>query len=101
MNKKMGLNCKQGELAVVVRSYAGNEGAVVTCVELIPRWTRVAPDGWGCKTGPAWVTDRVFRNVIGGHGSIVPDDQLRPLRDGDGDDEMLRIAGRPQERERV
>ena len=28
------LNCKQGDLAIVIRSHAGNEGKIVTCVRL-------------------------------------------------------------------
>lgn len=29
------MNCKQGDIALVVRSIAGNEGRVVTCLEII------------------------------------------------------------------
>lgn len=29
------MNCKQGDMAVVIKSQAGNEGKVVTCLELM------------------------------------------------------------------
>lgn len=29
------MNCKKGDLAMIVRSYAGNHGKVVTCLELV------------------------------------------------------------------
>jgi hypothetical protein len=92
--KEMKLNCKQGDLAVIVRSYAGNEGAVVTCLRLIPNWTRPGLRG-GWRTGPGWETDRNFVKANGLVDNIVADDQLRPLRDSDGEDEVLRLVGRP------
>jgi hypothetical protein len=90
----MKLNCKQGDLAVVVRSAAGNEGAIVTCLRLIPDWTRWGADG-RLRTGPAWETDRQFVKVTGVVDCIVADAHLRPLRDSDGEDEVLRLVGRP------
>ena len=90
----MKLNCKQGDLAVIVRSYAGNEGAVVTCRRLIPAWARHGVDG-KLRIGPGWETDRNFVKANGLVDNIVADDQLRPLRNSDGEDEMLRLAGLP------
>lgn len=29
------MNCKQGDLALIIRSTAGNEGLVVTCLEFV------------------------------------------------------------------
>ncbi len=92
----MTLRCRPGDLAVIVRSYAGNDGVTVTCLRLIPNWTRQSPFG-GLHTGPGWVTDRWLRKHNGMYGNIVADDCLRPIRDSDGPDEMLRIAGKPTE----
>lgn len=84
------MNCKPGDIAVIVRSAAGNEGAIVTCIELIPRpvWFMDS------MPGPTWRVDKVLRGVIF-PTDVVADCQLRPLRDSDGEDEVLRIAGRP------
>jgi hypothetical protein len=83
----MKLNCKQGYLAVVVRSDARNEGKIVQCVEL-------TVGKWKLGYGPRWVTEPPLFNV---YGEVVPplDACLRPLRDSDGEDEVLRLVGRP------
>ena len=83
------MNCKPGDWAVIVRSAAGNEGKIVRCLEL----THVSR-GWAFGDGPRWVTDPP---VSGNYTPAIPvlDRCLRPLRDSDGQDEMLRLAGRP------
>ena len=84
----MRLNCKQDDLAVVVRSAAGNEGRIVRCVKLT---SGIGLLGYG----PRWFTEPA---LLGVYGKPVPplDACLRPLRDSEGEDEMLRIAGLPQ-----
>ena len=84
------MNCKQGDLAVIVRSYAGNEGKVVRCVSLCERpfWYTAR---W---PGPTWHIDRELPGETF-PVSVVADCQLRPLRDSDGEDEMLRLVGKP------
>ena len=84
------MNCKQGDIAVIVRSLAGNEGRLVICVELCQRPT------WLHKTlpGPTWRIDRFLDGILF-PTNIASDSQLRPLRDDEGEDEMLRITGRP------
>jgi len=95
----MNLNCKEGDLAVIVRSQSGNEGKIVRCLRLsteldINRWAN-----GDVATGPTWVVDPpVPHNLHGQYycmGRIVGDFRLRPLRDGGGEDEILRLAGRP------
>lgn len=77
------MNCKQGDLAVVVRSYAGNEGRVVTCVKLYPAGAFQIPE----RFGPIWdigeavpridlITGKLFPSKLKG----MPDSFLRPLR---------------------
>lgn len=82
------LNCKQGDLAVIVRSMAGNEGKVVHCL-------RLAHEPWHAFDGPRWVVDRELPHSTLGTCRTVADCALRPLRDSDGEDEILRIAGLP------
>lgn len=85
----MKLNCKQGDLAVVVRSWAGNEGKIVQCVRLLPG----GPD-W-IEDGPRWEIDRGVPSRNGYPLFSVADSCLRPLRDSEGEDEALRLVGRP------
>jgi hypothetical protein len=67
-------------------------GTVVRCVRLV-----AAP-------GPSWVIEQAIpvSMVFGGRiylGDLlsIGDCYLRPIRAADGEDEMLRIAGRPEE----
>jgi len=89
------MNCKQGELAIVVRSCAGNHGVIVECVSLTHGIVRYMPDGTR-REGPCWFIGRGVRGWDGRVTQYIADENLRPLRDGDGEDEMLRIAGLPQ-----
>jgi hypothetical protein len=81
------MNCKPGNLAVIVRASMEPEllGRIVTVTTISP-WFVI----------PHWRTDPPLR-MRGGDGYwVVPDYCLRPLRDNDGEDEILRIAGKPQ-----
>ncbi len=93
------MNCKQGDLAVIVHSdfFKENIGKIVTCVEF-----KAGPDG-----SPAWVIDRaLFEGTRRTHnksfaGDWVCDKVLRPIRDQPGEDETLRIAGLPNKQPEV
>ena len=74
------MNCKQGDLAIVVRSYAGNEGKIVTCVKYLgptvfrnPKNVHVSLDAW-----------EVDIDINGWDGTTTiktfPDCYLKPLR---------------------
>lgn len=91
------MRCQKGDLAIVVRSNAGNEGKIVTCLRLMSPREADALSYW---SGPLWEVDgsivstwRGLRRV----GNFCPDELLRPLRDhgDDARDEMLRPL--PQE----
>lgn len=86
----MKLNCKAGDLAVIVRSMAGNEGRIVRCVEFVGCGDDWHDDCW-LVDPPVMGTLRLQREVS--------DSKLRPLRDNDGEDEVLRIVGKPQPNE--
>lgn len=89
------MNCKQGDMAVIVRSRAGNEGKVLTCLRLATRQQVIAEGFLDWVGRPVWVTDATLACRSGKPTSLYPDDRLRPLRDSDGQDEMLRLVGLP------
>lgn len=83
------MNCKQGDLAVVVRSRVDPSfiGVIVRCLRHVVR-----P---GASTGEmcdGWVTEP----SVGGFESTA-DHCLRPIRDNDGEDETLTWVGKPKE----
>ncbi len=87
------MNCKQGDLAIIVRSRAGNEGKVLTCLRLATSSECKSESvAW---SGPVWVTDADIPDTWGETTRLYPDERLRPLRDSDGEDEVLRLVGRP------
>ena len=81
------MNCKQGDLAVILRSAAGNEGKIVRCVRSF-----IGSGEWG--RGPRWVTDPPVPGTQ--RKCAYPlDAVMRPIRDSDGEDEILRLVGLP------
>ena len=92
------MNCKPGDLAVVIKSISGNEGRIVRVVRLHHSTThdidgyRVYPE----NDGPRWVLEKPVRALSPqGHELplfTVPDSCLRPIRDpgDDARDELLR-----------
>ncbi|GAB1388952.1 MAG: hypothetical protein AMXMBFR78_34230 [Rubrivivax sp.] len=81
------MNCKKGDVAQVIRADSDPEhlGAVVVC-----EWFQCFEH----RGGPGWETSPVLRTKDG-RGIVWHDGDLRPLRDSDGEDEVLRLAGRP------
>lgn len=80
------MNCKQGDLAVLVHSVSGRSlGMIFTCVERYDGPWRYGGDA------PGWRLDRPLW-----HGfPYTGDKNLRPLRDNPGADETLTWAGKP------
>lgn len=106
------LNCKQGDLAIVVKSTMGNEGKIVRCLKLLEGGDAVETSIGGkvifsdkdVNVGVSWIVDNFVAAAsteLFGLVSIkaAPDIALRPIRDTDGQDEMLRIAGLPKNKE--
>ena len=82
------MNCKQGDIAVIVESGSGNEGKIVQCMELLQNITCF--DKFGVETcGPAWVISMPLPDWAGELGHVIHDRQLRPIRDNPGADETL------------
>ena len=111
--------CVPGDLAMIVRSNAGNEGRLVRVLGAPEPGERAAicpltgrPTIWSPGDGHAWTClalqaldyiswpaarpGAVLRGQEGAGSRIVLlDAQLRPLRDGPGEDEVLRRVGLP------
>lgn len=92
----MELNCKEGDLATLVRSAKGNEGKIVRCVRFYGR------GGFKCGASfeDVWIVESPFgmpdaKARANGGDAAISDSWLRPLRDSDGEDEVLRLVGRP------
>lgn len=99
------MNCKPGDLAVIVRSNFGNEGAIVRCIAFFPayegRGDKYPRDAWGVegtlKVSSDWTADDTLWCRRRGFDHVVVANRLRPIRDQPGDDETLSWAGKPQE----
>lgn len=89
------LRCRPGDLAVMVKSEAGNVGKIVTCVRLAND-SDLLPYGYQTCGIPHWVVDRDIPAINGRPCPFVADMYLRPLRPGEGEDEMLTIVGKPE-----
>ena len=88
------MNCKPGDLAVVVKSWAGNEGRIVRVIELCKETSRQPNiDSSGRLTGPEpyWVIDQALPDFHGELWHSIADSQLHPIRDpgADAQDETL------------
>jgi hypothetical protein len=75
------MNCKQGDLALVVGSLRNN-GKVVTCLELLAAGAEYVEE----SVGPLWRVDRPLEYTIDALPGIVatkylaPDRKLLPIR---------------------
>ena len=79
------MNCKPGDLAVVVKSFAGNLGRIVRCIRLRSEAATVRrPDG-SFVTDAIWEIDTCLPDFSGTQGPFCQDSLLRPIRDP-GDD---------------
>lgn len=91
------MNCKQGDLAIIVKSVAGNEGKIVRCVKFHKNLLVNFPN---CqKQEDVWEIDRKLHSVNNSVSNICVSHWLIPIRDQDGEDEMLKIAGYPNVKE--
>ena len=84
------MNCKPGDLAIVVKSMCGNEGKVVECKRLLG-----AVEFADGEVRVSW--ELTQKLPVGRHRhNIFPDAWLRPIRPSDGTDETLIWAGKPE-----
>jgi hypothetical protein len=91
------MRCKKGDLAILV-SPCQTEGLVVRVGALAAMESKHGPI-WlvtGAEHKPGeWLHAGTPANGI----DSCPDAWMKPIRDNDGEDEMLRIAGKPRELE--
>jgi hypothetical protein len=90
------MNCRPGDLAIVVRSVCGNEGTVVRCVRLIGKERFIGPEP--AFVSMSWLIDPPLKAALGGYTDHAPDHNLRPIRDpgDDAKDESFRWAPAPE-----
>ena len=104
----MKLNCKVGDLAIVVRSQMGNAGKIVKVIS-------PSSNGWKSSDGRTWqqlpgdgvmwivecAGGLAFQDSSGRRGVLKArpfrDADLRPIRDQPGEDETLNWVGLPQD----
>lgn len=89
------MNCKPGDLAVFVRSSAGNEGKIVRVVRLHNKQATREPDEV-LRQGIVWLIEPKVPSWAGTLSDAAHDSNLRPIRPNDGEDETLTWAGKPE-----
>jgi hypothetical protein len=89
------VNCKPGDLAIIVHSAARNEGKIVRCLRAIRDLPLVTPRGV-IERHPGWEIDTTVVGFGGAPHRNIWDHQLRPIRDEDGEDETLTWAPRKE-----
>lgn len=91
------MRCKIGDVVMVVKSpWSENIGKIGTVTG-----QAVAPSAgdWLCEF-PSKLTGRLVEDPTKASTSKMvnfKDDHLQPIRDNDGEDEMLRLVGKPNE----
>lgn len=84
------MNCKPGDLAVIVRCDHEHRWAIGRIVRVV---TAVV-SAWGTI---GWALEHPLVGPDGQRRDCAADRCLRPIRDQDGEDEILRLVGKPQE----
>jgi hypothetical protein len=91
----MTLNCKPGDLAVMIRSLAGNEGKIFKCIRLAT--TKEKEDA--NFEGVVWIIDIQLATWQGFKYFLAHDKNIRPIGDNPGADESLTWKPVPIEKE--
>jgi len=83
------MNCKQGDLALIVQSSYGHEGKIVRCVELYVGYsTYRGKRSHSPLEAIVWLIDTPLQKGDKVN-NLANDCCLRPIRDQDGQDETL------------
>lgn len=72
-----------GKKSIIIKSYAGNEGKIVTCIRLATGEELLNNGYFLYVESPYWVIDRVLTGVGGVTDSFIKDSQMTPLQDLD------------------
>lgn len=95
------MNCKPGDLAVIVAGFPENVGGLVRVIAIDPLLSDLRP-WWQVETlstlvyALEWSGNQIVGSIPPGSTSSVADEHIRPIRDQDGDDETLIWAGKPE-----
>ena len=83
------MNCKPGDLAVIVKTTEAGSFLLGRFVEVL---SSAGADVWNVR-----LQRDIYNPVNGEFGTegLAWDGALRPIRDGEGQDETLRLLGRP------
>lgn len=104
----MKTRCKPGDIAVFINQR--NLGKLVAVIRPYEIGTVVTDCKWSneSRPGPMWVVESIggpIQVLDGDSDAMVPytiaatsDSCLRPLREGPGQDEMLRLTGKPKDK---
>lgn len=100
------MNCKQGDLAIRISAVDGcliPVGAIVKVLSWCANsaQNRIGDTGLVRNAQNLWCVE--YNGNAGGEDGIyyaIPDAELKPIRDQDGEDEMLKIAGYPKVKEK-
>jgi len=100
------MNCKQGDIARIIhiQHLPKAEGHLVEVLRRDTLWNQEHVPAWACKTLsrlPCMAAEsrgeKPFAySAPAGIECVIPDAYLRPIRPGDGADETLQWAGKPQ-----
>ena len=89
------LRCRVGDLAYIVAPGRPADGFIVKCVRFLGTAPSIGVDG--IQVSARWRLDRYVPAFNGVPTNSCPDSQLRPIRPSDEPDEILTLAGKPQE----
>lgn len=102
----MKLNCRPGDLAVVIAGRVENIGAMVRVVRLYDTGETVSGVLWLGEGHIGWVVEALGRDLVAYmdddtvpfkfRTAVIADKSLRPIRGAEGEDEILRLAGKPE-----
>lgn len=76
------MNCKPGDLAIIVKSPAGNAGKIVRCIRFVGK-----VDGW--VGNDRWETDSELPSTCGWVTRTMRDSYLRPIRPDESPEQSL------------
>lgn len=82
------MNCKKGDMAVIIESCAGNEGKVVTCLEYVGNPECIEGNFLVRSANGWWRVDRELNSrslLLGDMGTMhfARDEQLMPIGNAD------------------
>jgi hypothetical protein len=91
MGSMSGLNCKPGDLAIVVR---GDTALTKSAIGIVLRVSRIDSDSSTLGGTPMWELDRLYRTETGLFNRAA-DRILKPIRPQSDDavDEMVKLVG--------